>query len=122
MGEEAPTVIRKAAIVEFLERKYGRAFDIAENRLVAAVPALNTEILQGDADRIGYIVINLSVANTLYLYFAPVAGVPAGIVLGAGGGALAVDADVDGALPSRRVLAGATAYPTAIYTLEILGV
>jgi len=107
---------------EYLSKKYGMPCDIRENPVTASVAAINTEILRNSADRLGYVVINLDAANTLYLYFEPVAAVPRGFILGAGGGGLAIDAERHGPLPGRRLLAGGSAYPVSIYIIEWFGV
>jgi len=110
------------AIADFLRKKYDRNCDIAETPQAAAVAAANQEIALNDADRLFIVVVNLSAANTLYITFNPVAAVPAGFVLGAGGGGISFDVNIHGPMSGRRLFASATAYPTAYYLATVRGI
>lgn len=87
---------------------------------VAAVGVASIPVLPNHPDRVGFVMLNLSV-NLIYISPVSPVAVPVGILLPALGGGIAFSWDEDFELCSSAWYGIATVAGSAVYILEIIG-
>jgi len=108
-------------LADLLTQRFGIKTRSVVNPVTAAVAAAGNLILRNNPDRVGFIIINLS-ANIVYISPLPGVLATAGIRLAAGGDWRSFVWDEDFELCSLDWYATASAFPSAIYILESIGV
>lgn len=104
------------AALEFLQARFkGLLRSVETTPTVAATAGL---ILGFDAERISATFVNLS-ANIIHISPSSEASATRGILIPAGGGAIAINVEEDGMLPTSEWYAIAALAGSAMYVLEV---
>lgn len=106
------------AASEYALKEFGFKTRAVENPVRASVDDSAVEVLRQNPDRIGWLIINLHAANTLYLAYSPAVGSTHGVILTAGGGTATSKVSEDGEAVGYAVWAKGSAASTTIYVVE----
>lgn len=104
------------AAAEFLRDRYKG--ELSEEETSATVGTGVSTVIEGDADRLGLLLLNLS-ANTVYVSINNDVSSTNGIRLGANGGSVALNVTDDGMTQTRTWYGLATGAGSAVYVLEL---
>jgi hypothetical protein len=104
------------AAAEFLRERYKG--EITEDETSVTVGTAVSTVIEGDADRLGLLLLNLS-SNTIYVSIDNNVSSTNGIRLGANGGSVALNVTDDGMIQTRTWYGLATGAGSAMYVLEL---
>lgn len=104
------------AAAEFLRERYKGELTEDENSVTVGT-AVST-VIEGDADRLGLLILNLSV-NEIYVSIDNSVSATNGIRLGANGGSIALNVTDDGMIQTRTWYGLSTGAGSACYVLEL---
>lgn len=93
-------MLYSGAVAELARRKFGG--DVASFEIEHTITSGVQELLGGDPERVGVVVVNTSTADH-YLGFTPDVSASKGILLKASGGAITLVADEDFELVTRQI-------------------
>ena len=108
-------------LADLLQERFAIKTRNIENPLLAAIAVAGNQILLNEPDRIGFIVINLSV-NAVYISPLPTVTALAGIRIDPNGGWRSFVWDEDFELCSHAWYATAAAFPSVIFVTTNIGV
>lgn len=106
------------AASEYALKEFGFKTRAIENPVTASVGETPAVILRQNPDRIGWLIINLHAANTLYLGYGPDVSSSKGIIVAAAGGVVTSKISEDGEAVGYEVWAKGSASGTTIYVIE----
>ena len=102
-----------------IEREFGVKTGSSENPITDSVGLTAARVLPNNPNRLGWILVNLSV-NLIYLGFSPDVSTSKGIQVGANGGMTSMMYREDFELTAHEVYAIAAGANSAIYVVETL--
>jgi hypothetical protein len=105
------------AASEYALKEFGFKTRAIENPIVSSVGTSAVKVLNNNPDRIGWLIVNMSV-NTVYLAHSPDVGAAKGIILTAGGGSASSIVREDGEAVTYEVWTLASGATSAIYVIE----
>lgn len=104
------------AAAEFLRSRYKG--ELTEDETSVTVGTAVSTVIEGDADRLGLLLLNLS-SNTIYVSIDNTVSATNGIRLGANGGSVALNVTDDGMIQTRTWYGLATGAGSSMYVLEL---
>lgn len=104
------------AAIDFLAKRFGGYLRPVESTSSIGITAVR--LINFDAERIAVTFVNLS-SNTVYIGPQNDVSATKGIVIPPGGGAVAINVEEDGILPTVEWYAVATAAASAVYVLSV---